>query len=311
MENFSRLTEQTRTLLSRFPVRKSRAQKENFRGWLAEELRTAGYAVTEETGGKFIRGTNVLAGDPETAKVVFTAHYDTPARLPFPNLIAPKSLPLLVLMFAVTIGLELAVLFAADSSLLGMLACDAALITFLALVYVGPANPHNVNDNTSGAAVLLETALALPPELRERTAFVFFDNEEKGMAGSGAFRKRHGKVMKETLVVNFDCVSDGDGLYFFPTKALKRREDLLEALETSFAAEGGKSVDVVRGFGFYPSDQVGFPLAVGAAALRRGRFGCWLGRIHTARDTVFQAENIAQLRQGALALAADLNGRNG
>ena len=33
-----------------------------------------------------------VLGDPETAKVVFSAHYDTCARLPFPNFIAPKNL---------------------------------------------------------------------------------------------------------------------------------------------------------------------------------------------------------------------------
>ena len=47
---------------------------------------------------------------------------------------------------------------------------------------------------------------------------------------------------------------------------------------------------------FYPSDQANFPVAVGAAAMqRKPLLGLYMGRIHTARDTVLQEENIAFL----------------
>lgn len=71
-------------------------------------------------------------------------------------------------------------------------------------------------------------------------------------------------------------------------------------------SDGSKTVEIVRGFGFYPSDQKAFPCGVGVAALHKSWFGSWLGRIHTNRDTVFQAENIELLRKGALALAKRL-----
>ena len=80
----------------------------------------------------------------------------------------------------------------------------------------GPASRHTANDNTSGVITLLETALAMPEADREEVCFVFFDNEEKGLFGSAAFTKAHKKAKKETLNINFDCVSDGDFIQFFP-----------------------------------------------------------------------------------------------
>ena len=51
----------------------------------------------------------------------------------------------------------------------------------------GKPNKHTANDNTSGVITLLELMNRLSPEQKERTAFVFFDNEENGMLGSAFF----------------------------------------------------------------------------------------------------------------------------
>ena len=62
---------------------------------------------------------------------------------------------------------------------------------------------------------------------------------------------------------------------------------------------------MVRGFGFYPSDNALFEKGVGVCALRRRKIvGYYMDRIHTHRDTVLEEENIELLRRGALALAA-------
>ena len=56
---------------------------------------------------------------------------------------------------------------------------------------------------------------------------------------------------------------------------------------------------------FYPSDQMNFPVAVGAAAMqKKPLLGLYMGRIHTARDTVLQEENIAFLADGARKLVS-------
>ena len=65
-------------LLTAFPVRKTAAQKREFREWLVRQLRKMGYAVDTETYG--MGTTNVVAGRPETAELLFTAHWERQGR---------------------------------------------------------------------------------------------------------------------------------------------------------------------------------------------------------------------------------------
>ena len=308
------MTPQSQKIMEDFQVRKSRKQKENFRSWLCEELKEAGYAPSVEE--KFI-AKNVVVGDPDTAKIIFSAHYDTCAVLPIPNFITPRNMFFyicyqlllvipLFLMLAVVEGILLAVTVELRSPALLMLmpiTSIALCAFFIWWIIDGPANRHTANDNTSGVITLLETALALPRSDREKVCFVFFDNEEKGMFGSMAFTKAHRKAKKEALNINFDCVSDGDFLQFFPGKRLKKDEKTLERIESAFQGRGEKQTEVVRGFGFYPSDNASFKRGVGVCALKHRKIiGYYMNRIHTNRDTVFEEENITLLRDGALEL---------
>lgn len=90
------------TLIEKFPVRKSKQQKQAFREWVVEQSEAMGYhAAADEKG--FSR--NVVIGDPEQAEVVFTAHYDTQPVLPFPNFITPTSIGLyLAYQLLLTVG---------------------------------------------------------------------------------------------------------------------------------------------------------------------------------------------------------------
>ncbi|MGM9607796.1 MAG: M28 family peptidase [Oscillospiraceae bacterium] len=310
------MTAETDHLLKHFQIRKSAAQKAAFQDWLTGVLTAAGYKPRVESGGSLVKSSNVVVGDSEKAFVVYTAHYDTCAVLPVPNFITPRNFFLYLLyqillcipMFALAIGAEvlLLVLWEDCPVSLAMVAVYIVLGFCIWWIMDGPANKHTANDNTSGVATLLEIALSLPEKDRSKVAFVFFDNEEKGLLGSSQFKKAHGKRMADTLLINFDCVSEGDFIQFYPNKKLKQKEDTLCLLEQTFLSDSSKTVEVVRGFGFYPSDQKAFPHGVGVAALHKSWFGYWLGRIHTNRDTVFQAENIELLRRGALALAERL-----
>ncbi len=191
---------------------------------------------------------------------------------------------------------------------LAPLSCIAICAFFMWWVIDGKANRHTANDNTSGVLTLLETALALPPEHRDRVCFVFFDNEEKGMLGSAAFTKRHKGVKKSTPAVNFDCVGDGDSIQFFPRRKLKKDPAALERIEAAFLPGCGRDVQVVRGFGFYPSDNANFKKGAGVCALKhRPIVGYYMDRIHTGRDTVLDEANIALLRDGALRYIAALD----
>lgn len=129
------------------------------------------------------------------------------------------------------------------------------------------------------------------------------------MFGSAAFAKRHRTVKKNTLVINFDCVGDGDSIQFFPQKRLKTDTAALSALESAFRPGEGKDVQVVRGFGFYPSDNASFKRGAGVCALKhKPVIGYYMDRIHTAKDTVCDERNVALLRDGAVRLAENLAG---
>lgn len=306
------MTSASHTVLDRFMVRKSKAQKAAFRDWLCRVLRETGYDPQVEENRSLVTSHNVVVGDLDRAEVVLTAHYDTCAVLPFPNFITPRN-PVVFILYQLLIALvmitlaviaELLVLHLIDSLWIALLTMYAVMIFFIWWVLAGKANKNTVNDNTSGVVTLLEIAQALPEGQRDKVAFVFFDNEEKGLFGSAAFYKAHKAAMKDKLLLNFDCVSDGDHILFVPSKALRRNKAELDRLEQAFPSDGGKAVEIVRrGFAVYPSDQKHFPNGVGIAALHQAPvIGCYLGRIHTGRDTVMDERNIELLCRGALAL---------
>lgn len=299
-------------LLGEFEIRKTKKQKTAFRAWLKGILEQEGYTVSEETGNF---STNVVAGDAEKAKVLLTAHYDTCPVLPFPNFITPRNFLFYILyqflicipVFVCAFGGEILVIKLFDAPLWAALATVYIIMGFMLWwIMDGPANKHSANDNTSGVYTLLSIARALPAEERDKVCFVFFDNEEKGLFGSAAFAGKRKAIKKNTLVLNFDCVGDGEHLHFIPTKAVLKDEATRKALETAFLPAGEKTVTVIKGV--YPSDQKNFKRGVGVCALKHNKFwGYYMDRIHTAKDTILEEENIAILRDGAVRFVESLN----
>ena len=297
------MTDLSREILRDWQVRKTKAQKLRF----IEFMRSRLPGLRVEEGGT-PRCRNLVLGDPESAEVVFTAHYDTCARLPFPNFITPRNL-LIYLLYQLLILLP----FFALGALLGFVlasldvyAPGAMMLSFFLamglMLYVflfGPANPHTVNDNTSGVVTLCELIGGLNEEELARCAFVFFDHEENGLLGSSFFASKHKKAMKDKPLINFDCVSDGDTFLFVQSGKAKKRCGA--ALAEAFVDTPDKQVTLAGPLGaFYPSDQANFPCGVGVAALNRSPvLGLYMTRIHTAKDTVCDERNFAFLVEGA------------
>lgn len=296
------MLQQPMDVLEDFPVRKTKMQKQAFRDAVQSYAEGLGYPVRVEEGSFGCR--NLVIGDPEKAKYLVTAHYDTPARMPFPNVATPCNGWLYLLR---ELGIWLAILLTAV--VFGVAAALAVgewcipLVTTVtvfgipAAMLVGPANPSNANDNTSGVVTLLETARTLPENQRSKVCFVLFDLEEAGLIGSGAYRKAHKFATDRQLVLNLDCVGDGDHIRLFPTKRLLKNRKLCTSLYRACGYFGKKDILVQEtGFCLYPSDQRHFPWGVGICALHSRKKLLTLSRIHTPRDTVLDRTNVNLLR---------------
>ncbi len=309
------MTETTKEIFEKYQVRKTKKQKTAFIEYVKQVAERYGYDFKVEKGSFGAR--NMVIGEPETARVLYTAHYDTCARLPFPNFITPKNFLAYLLyqfliigfffIFAFAIGFlsGLAVSFLPvneDASYL--IASFVPTIIYFILMYLllgGPANKHTANDNTSGVTTVLDIMAELPQDQKGKVAFVLFDFEEMGLLGSSSFAAKHKAIMKNTLVINFDCVSDGETILF----ALKRTtKKYAELLEKAFVSTPDITVDITKK-AFYPSDNAAFKGGIGVAALKKSKlFGTlYIDRIHTKKDVIYREENIRFLTDGAIKLA--------
>ncbi len=313
----AKMTQTTKEVFEKYQIRKTKKQKQAFRSYVKAVAEETGCKYTEEKGS--MGAQNIIIGDPESAKVIYTAHYDTCARLPFPNFITPKSMGLYLLYNVVIVACIVAIMLAVIlptafvegivlASLnvsfpimaLIMLALYLVKISpgflFIYLMMFGPANKHTANDNTSGVTLLLDLMTTMTEEEKEKAALIFFDHEEIGLLGSSGFASKHKKIAKETLLLNFDCISDGNNILF----ALKKGSaDKKELIEECFRGNDKLTVEATTKC-FYPSDQANFKKGVGVAALLKSKKGIlYMNKIHTKKDTVYQEENIAFLCEGA------------
>lgn len=284
-----------------FPIRRTDEQKTAFRVWICEQAAQTGYAARTEENGSKGKHKNVVIGDPEHADTVFTAHYDTPARSPFPNIMMPRNPVLFYIYQFAIIGAFLAVSFlvALLFNLIfhnGNASLYAALITYYILLFLmiaGPANKHNKNDNTSGVAAVLTLMEKLPENMRGRAAFILFDNEEKGKLGSKAYAKDHPDVKKYTLVVNMDCCGLGEHIILIG-KNYARAKSVYALLEQSFVPENGLTPHCYGITGSVcNSDQHSFICgAVICACRKKPVVGFYTPYIHTTKDTLADDKNI-------------------
>ncbi len=303
------------TLVEKFPIRKSRRVKADFRAWFMEWAEAQGYTAQEDGPAGLFRSRNVIVGDPETAKVVFTGHYDTPAVMPLPNFITPCNV-LVYILYQLLLVPVLLVPGALAGALTGhilrvltdsaMLASEVGGLVGFVSVYVtlgimmfGPANRNNVNDNTSGVAAVMELMTRIAPESRDKAAFILFDNEEKGMLGSSAYASKHKAVKKERLIINMDCVGDGENLLFFANKRTRKLPEFPLLEEAMQAVQGRNFIMNRLEKCVYPSDQGNYKHGIAVCACNKMPvIGYYCDKIHTKKDTVCEQANLDFLADG-------------
>ena len=297
-------------ILKLHPIRKNKKQKEAFRADVQTYVKELGYDCHLEKGS--FGAQNIVICDSKTAKYLVTAHYDTPASIGLPNVLTPCNLLMYLLWQILIVGTILTASLAVgclagyllNNSSIGFLIGYAVYMTVFLLLMFGPANKSNVNDNSSGVISALEIARTMPKIHRDKVCFVLFDLEEAGLIGSGAYRKAHKKESDGQIILNLDCVGDGDHIIFFPTKKAKNNEALMQELHRIGGWFGKKHISLKKdGFYTYPSDQKHFPLGVGIAAFhKKKRIGYYVAKIHTKKDTVLETTNVNLLRSALTTL---------
>ena len=291
-------------ILKAHPIRKSKDQKEAFRADVQAYVKELGYESRFEKGS--FGAQNIVIGDPKNAKYLVTAHYDTPASIGMPNILTPCNLLTFILWQFLLIGafvvgsIAVGVLVAlpCKNPELGSTVALAVYWGLLLLMMFGPANKSNVNDNSSGVITALEIARTMPEMHRDKVCFVLFDLEEAGLIGSSAYRKAHKAESENQIVLNLDCVGDGDHIIFFPMKKAKKNEKLMQEIHHIGGWFDKKQILLKKdGFYTYPSDQKHFPLGIGIAAFHKKKgIGYYVDKIHTKKDTVLETTNVNLLR---------------
>ena len=125
------MTDSTKIIFANHEIRKSRQQKTQFIDWVTEFVKAKGYEVKVENGS--YKARNIVIGDPDSAKVIFTAHYDTCAVMPLPNFITPKSF-ICYLLYQLVLTLAMIAVPAVIAALVGLV--NEALVPLTAVVCI-------------------------------------------------------------------------------------------------------------------------------------------------------------------------------
>lgn len=296
MKNYLELVNQL------FPMRKTESEKEAFRKYVLEEVKDSKYSAKVDTIKK---SNNIVIGNLEEAECVFTAHYDTPATSLIPNLMTPTN-KFIGLLYHLSYPIIMALLCLGIANIIGSLLewkMNYIMITYvvlyLSVFYLCTRtfkNKHNKNDNTSGVATVLSLIEICS---KENIAFILFDDEEKGLVGSKAMAKQYKTLFENKLVINLDCVGNGNNI-LISIKDKAKNLPLIKKLENSFVSTNEYQVlylDAKKTMG--NSDQKSFPCGVGVYACKKNRIiGYYTSRIHTNKDTIADSKNIEFLSMG-------------
>ncbi len=282
-----------------YPVRKKYQDKTRFIEYVKQEVTEYKVEVQEKR-----KTRNIVIGDVENAKVVFTAHYDTPAASVIPNIMMPVNK---IIYFGYTfafVGIIVAVSIFLAELLTKFLNANDRQITsvaylgiYFSLVYLTMLafeNKNNKNDNTSGTAAVMTLIKSLDKE--SNVAFILFDNEEKGLIGSGQFNKHNKKMMESKPLINLDCIGNGNEIVVVINNEAMESASLLKESIVSNERYNVNFFNKKQAMG--NSDQRHFKNGVGVFACHKGKhIKLYTPYIHTAKDTVADVENIKYLTE--------------
>ena len=280
----------------KFPVRRSSEQKNGLFEYVKTEAEAIGLTARIETFQK--KHNNIVIGDYEKADIVYTAHYDTPARSLVPNLMMPRN-PFIARLYG--LGIPILIAFASLGIAYGIqsgLGLPYPMFAVIYLVlYFGAifgimrcgSNMSNKNDNTSGVAAVLSIMANNP----KNAAYILFDNEENGLLGSKALLRSNKVLWESKPLINFDCVGNGSS---FVIVAMEKAEKhpVFAKISDTVKSNGDYNVGLYSKKGSVGNtDSKNFPCGFSVMACKKSKKGVlYTPYIHTKRDTVASSSNI-------------------
>ena len=313
--NKNKINSVVENLFTKFETRFRRKEKNAFLEYCIAEFKELGYNDEEITVQKSKLGKNLIVGRPD-ADTLVTAHYDTPANNGFLLCASPIVGQVLANVFTVLIfgiiALAVNIVSVIISVTLGLEDFPFTQSYVLIALFICSfliKNKHNHNDNTSGVIGVFNIAAiaAENPELRNKCAFVLFDNEEWGLLGSQAFSKWRNKNFpdkKNVNVINLDCIGNSDILLV----AAKNRHEGLDNIADFLQKE---DFDVVkkRSMMIYLSDHAHFERGVMLSFVKESKLKfIYMPKVHTNKDTFCDLPNIERLSASLCKYICKING---
>ena len=310
------MTDYAALLSERFPVRKTKAQRQAFRDWLTTELKTLGYNPREETNG-FLKARNILVGNPDKTGALFTVRTDTPARWILPDLWFPRNIVMwliwqllhLILLLLPALMVYLAVWqISGQNARIGLWAFVLTYVTTLLATQFGPANHVNRGEDADLAAMLTLMAM-IPEEDREKAAFLFTDRGAVGGMGAKAWTKEHPVPAYTRLTVVLSRIGAGKTVLLVSNKYAEKATGF-GSLKSSFSQRDGKEIEHCSALGCtLRGDRKAFRCGVSLTACHRLKFlGLWCRGGHTSSspDREIDPDNIAYVSESCASFLSSL-----
>lgn len=296
------------TIISEYGVRFFAKQKKKFREYVKEEMNNLGWDTE-------IIKKNIVIGDIEKAKYVYTAHYDTPGKIPayarwvfklFGNtsiVLAPLLILVILILYTALIGV---MAYRLGLEKIAYVLVDIPYMFLLIGIFI--PNKNNYTDNTSGVLTLLNIAheISIQNLDKEEAAFIFFNNEEWGLLGSAEMKKymkKNNISIENKKMVNFDCVGNGDEILITHGKNDKFAKEIGDRLKRATPY----NVEKFRYKGIPLSDDFIFRKigAIGIIFCKKSKFrGYYIPNIHCNKDIILDLSNINFLTNQMVGLLA-------
>lgn len=288
-----------------YPIRRSDNEKEIFINYIKEETEKLNKKCDVEILDN--KHKNIVIGNINDAKVIFTAHYDTPATSIVPNIMMPRNMflgvlyhmgfPILMALFSLGVTYLIKFIFNLEYTVWAIM----YVIFYFALFFLSTrtfTNKHNKNDNTSGVATIMELVSSINSS---NVCFILFDNEEKGLLGSKAFSKKYSEILKDKLVINLDCVGCGNNIIVVSKDSAMKQNDYIKLTESLTSNESYNVLYFSNKGSMVNSDQKNFINGIGIMACNKKKIiGYYTSKIHTNKDTIASSENIIFIKDALI-----------